>query len=95
MTGNERKIKKRIQLIVASSMFTFFCLLLTLTVQLAIMANQRAMERSLKTQREILQQQLVAENQKIDYYQSSQFIDEYALRELGYGRDGAKIFQSQ
>ena len=94
MTGNERKIKKRIQLIVAGSMFAVVCLIVTLGVQLAIMANQNAMKRSLNIQRQELQNQLSLEEQKITYYQSSQFIDEYALRELGYGRDGAKIFQN-
>ena len=94
MTGNERKIKRRIQAIVASSMFIFFCLILALGVQLAIVANQSAMKKSLAAQQQALEQQLVEGQQKIDYYQSSQFIDEYALQQLGYGRDGAKIFQN-
>ena len=92
MTENERKIKRRVQLVVASSMAVFFCLLLTLVVQLSIMGNQRRLERSLKATQSQLQQQLHNTEADILYYLSDRFIDEYALRELGYGRDGAKIF---
>jgi hypothetical protein len=54
MTENERRIKHRVQLVAASGMFVFFCLLLALTVQLAVMANQKAMLRSLRAANEKL-----------------------------------------
>jgi len=92
MTGNERKIKKRIQLIVAASMVVFFSLCLTLVVQLSIMANQRSMEASLAATHKQLQAQLGAGAEMIDYFDSQKFIDEYILRHIGYGRDGAQIF---
>ena len=73
-------------------MAVFFCLLVALTVQLSIRANQRAMEKKLIASQAELQKQLEDTQRNIDYYQTQKFIEEYALRELGYGRDGAKIF---
>jgi len=92
MTEREKQLKKRIQLIVASAMVVFFCLLVTLTVQLAIRANQKSMEKKLKATQAALQQQIDDTQTNIDYYQTQKFIDEYALKELGYGRDGAQIY---
>ena len=94
MTENERKIKKRIQLIVAGSMAVFFTLVLTLVVQLSVMANQRKMENSLKAAHTRLVNQLDEEENKTDYYKDLQrFMDDYAMREFGYGRKGTKIFK--
>jgi len=93
MTGNERKIKRRVQLITASSMAFFFCLLLTLAVQLVIIGNQKKMERSLKAAQIQLQQELEKAESDELYYLTERFIDEYALRELGYGRSGSTIFK--
>ena len=81
-------------MIVASSMVVFFCLILTLSVQLVIMANQNSMKRSLEAQRQELQTQLAEGQQKMDYYSTKLFVDEYALTKLYSGRDGAKIFQN-
>ena len=93
MTERERQLKKRIQLIVASAIAMFFCLLVTLTVQLSVRANQRAMERKLKATQAELQRQIDDEKTNIDYYQTQKFIEEYILKELGYGRDGSIIKQ--
>jgi len=93
MTGNERKIKRRVQLIVASSMAVFFCLLLTLVVQLAIRANQKNMENSLLNTQAYLQEQLKSGDKMIDFINSPKFIEEYALRELGWGKPGSGIFK--
>ena len=93
MTEHERKIKRRVQIIVAGTMAVFFCLLLTLTIQLSVMANQRRLERSLKASQARLESQIKDTGKSIDYYNSDKFIDEYALREFGYGREGSKIFK--
>ena len=91
MTERERKLKRKIQFIVASCMALFFCLVLVLAVQLAVRGNQRSMEKSLlATQNELLLQMddLSAWDQ---YLLSQKFIEEYALKVLGYGRDKSKI----
>jgi len=93
MTGNERRIKRRIQLIVTGAMFVMFALSVTLVIQLGVMANQRRMERSLNNANAQLQAQLVTEHGLREFMLSDRFIDEFALRELGHGRDGAQIFQ--
>jgi cell division protein FtsB len=93
VTENERRIKRRVQLVVAGSMAFFFVLFMTMVVQIAIMNNQKRMERSLNAKQAELMYLLQYESDKIDYYKSDKFIDEYALKELGYGRDGAKIFK--
>jgi len=92
MTDRERQLKRRIQIIVASAMVIFFSLVLTLTVQLAIRGNQRAMEKQLMATQIQLQQQLKDEEILKLYYLSQKYVDEIALKELGYGRNGAKIF---
>jgi len=92
MTENERKIKRRVQLVVAASMAVFFCLLLTLAVQLSIRANQKAMIRSLNKAQAALYLQLQDEKDRIDFFKSSRFIDEHAMRE-GFGRYGSNIFK--
>ena len=94
MTERERKLKKRIQLIVAASMAVFFCLLVTLTVQLAIRGNQRKMENSLRARQTELLQQIEDSERNLDYISSQKFVDEYALKELGYGKDGAVIIRN-
>jgi len=86
MTNSERKIKRKVQLIVGASMALFFCLVLVLAVQLAVMANQRSMERNLNAAKTNLEWQIANEEANELYYQSERFIDEYILRELGYGR---------
>jgi len=92
MTGSERKIKQRVQLIVAASMFVFFSLCIILGVQLSIMANQNRLERDLVSVHNSLNAQIEGERNQERWMLSERFIEEFALRELGYGRDGAQIF---
>ena len=91
MTESERKIKYRVQLITAASMVVFFTLILILTVQLAIMGNQKRLEKSLKAKQIELAQKLASEEDKPDYYSTQRFVDEYALYEYGVGKEGTKI----
>ena len=91
--GNERKIKRKIQIIVASAIVVLFALCVTLVVQLGTMANQDSMERSLAARHNQLQQQLQHEQGLLEFYLSDRFIDEFALRELGWGRPGSAIFR--
>ena len=93
MTEHERKIKKRVQLIVSLSMVFFFSLCIISGVLLAVKANQDKHLKSLRATNTELKQQFDDEGDVKDYLISQRFIDEYALRKLGYGRDGTKIFK--
>ena len=89
MTGDERRITRRIRLIVGVAIIVFATLCITLTVQLSIMANQRATERSLNAAHQNLQNQLVYEQGLESFFLSFEFIEEFALRQLGLGRPGS------
>ena len=93
MTESERKIKKRVQLVVAGSMAVFFCLLVTLVVQLAIRANQTAMLNSLNATHERLVEEKAKAVEDHDKIADDRFIDEWLLRELGYGHSGSHIWE--
>jgi cell division protein FtsB len=93
MTESERKIKKRVQLIVASAMALFFCLLVTLAVQLSIRANQRVLEKRLVADNRELAEKIAKAEDDIDSMSDvDKFRDEWLLREYGYGKNGSKIF---
>jgi hypothetical protein len=94
LTERERKLKKRIQLVVACAVSLFFCLTVILAVQLAVRGNQRTLESSLRATQSELQKQIENNEYLQDYYMSQKFIEEYALKVLGYGRNGAKIFEN-
>ena len=93
MTESERRIKRRVQLIVAASMVVFFVMILTLVVQLSIIGNQKKMEKSLKAKQIELAYRLEYERDKVDYYTTQKYADEYALNEFGIGQEGTKIFK--
>ena len=80
MTERERQLKKRIQLVVASAMAVFFCLLLTLTVTLSVRANQRNTIERLEATEAKLTEQLQNETAMIDYYLTQKFIEEIAMQ---------------
>ena len=93
MTGNERKIKRKVQLIVASSMAVFFCLVLTLCVQLTVMLNQNATEKSLAAANAALLQEIQEKGNMHDFINSDRYIEEYILHKLGLGRPGINLFR--
>ena len=96
MTERERKQKKKIQTIVAGSMASFFTLVLTMVVLITVNVSMGMMERNLKATNDELTRQLNSLTAEIDGYLDPErlkdFIDEYALRVLGYGRPGSNIF---
>ena len=93
MTGNERRIKRRIKLIVACAMFGFFTLCVVLSVQLAVMANQRSTRRALENTQNLLIQELARDQGMYEFINSERFIYEFGLRELGVGRPGSGVFR--
>jgi len=96
MTERERKQKKKIQTIVASSMASFFTLVLTLVILITVNASMSLMERNLQAANDRLVQELYSleheTNGYIDPELLKDFIDEYALKVLGYGKPGSNIF---
>ena len=93
MTESERKIKKRVQLVVASAMALFFCLLVTLAVQLSVRANQRVMEKRLTADhRALLEKIALAEGNIEDMADADRYRDEWLLMN-GFGQPGAKIIE--
>jgi cell division protein FtsB len=93
MTETERRIKKRVQFVVAASMAVFFCLLVTLAAQLSVRANQRALERRLVADhRELADKISKTEDEIESMADADRFRDEWLLREYGYGKNGSKIF---
>jgi len=74
-------------------MFVFFGLCVTLSVQLAIMANQNNERRQLEAAQTELRQQLINDERMYDFINSDRFLYEYALRNLGVGRPGSSIFR--
>jgi len=74
-------------------MSVFFALVITLVVQLAVLGNQNSMRRNLERTQTALTQQIAHEEQNLRYYTSEAFIQEWLLRELGYGREGAQLFR--
>ena len=92
MTPQEKQLKKKIQLIVASALSLFFVLITVLAFQFAIRINQRNLERDLIAQSQLLSQQIQSANRDIDYYNSNKFAEDFALKYLGWGREGQVIF---
>jgi len=93
MTEHERRMKKIVQIVVASAIVFFFGLVVTFTVQVAVMMYQNGVEQSLLARQAELQKQILDEESRIDYYNTERFIEEFALRELGYGRKDSQIFK--
>lgn len=84
--------EKKVEIIVACAMAVFFCLVMVLVVQLSIRANQRNLERQLMSTSAQLEHDINTKQNEIDGYESDKFLDEWILKELGYGKNGSKIF---
>ena len=93
MTAHERKLKKRVQLVVASSIAVFFCLVVVLAVTLTIRINQRNTIARLQAREAQLIRAIDNQERLSEYYQSQKFINELAIQEFQMGPDGSKIFK--
>ena len=93
MTEQERKLVKRIKTIVTSGVVVLFCSVVALVVTLGVSINKRAQADRLERVNTELRQALDDGIALGNYYMTQEFIREYALKVLGYGRDGSKIFK--
>ena len=94
MTEQEKKLLKRVQIVVASAVAAFCVLVAVLVVTAAVRIQHDSMVRALQQTQTLLLQQINAEGGQIDHLLSYKFIEEWALKE-GFGREGAGIFQSR
>ena len=91
MTDRERKLKRKIQFWVAGSMATFFCLLLTLVVTLVVVANKRAEIDNLERINKQIVYGISVAGSETAYFSSKKFIQEWALKWIGYGKPGSYL----
>ena len=87
----EKRLKRKVQLIVISAMSLFFILVTVVVYQFAIRINQTSTARSLESQNASLEEQIKFAEEDIKYFSSEQFKYDYALRYLNRGRPGDKI----
>jgi len=99
MTDRERKLKRKIQTIVATSMASFFTLVLVMVVLLMVNGSMRSMENNLIASRDRMEAQIRAlQADTLRYLDPDllrEFIDEFAMMVLGYGRGGSSIIVLQ
>lgn len=96
MNESEKKLNKRIRYGVATIVATFFSLILVLSVLIVVNGNLSAMERRYQATNTELQNQIQSLNDATDNFWDEQvlknFVDEYILKVLGYGKDGSQIY---
>jgi len=87
---DERKIKRKIQMIVGTAVTVMACLVLVLIVQLIILANKNIEERTLETRGQELLQAYHNQEALAEHLRSERFTAEWALRNLNLGKPGAQ-----
>ncbi len=93
MNDSEKRLKKKIQLAVIGGITLLFALVTVLVFQFAVRINQRGLEKDLKSEQARLQRAIDDAELDIRYYQSSDFVDDYALKVLGWGKSGQEVFK--
>lgn len=94
MTNAERVLKRRLQWLVGGAMTALFVLITVLVFQFAVRLNQRVQEAALTKEHDRLVAQLENVNNQIAYFDTEKFVEEFALKVLGWGKAGQKIFES-
>jgi len=92
MITSEAKLKKKVQLIVASCLSLFFILCTVLIFQFAIRMNQDAQIRLLTDENNALVRQIDRARLDTTYFNSEQFRIDFALRFLNRGKSTDRIF---
>jgi len=92
MNAQEQKLKKKVQVIVATCLTLFFILVTIVVFQFAIRINQDGQERALKRQNDSLSQQINRAKYETEYFKTPEFQEDYALRYLNKGQQGDIIF---
>ena len=93
MTNAERVLKRRLQWLVGGAMTALFVLVTVLVFQFAVRLNQRVQETALTKEHDRLVAALERENNFINYMDTEKFIEEFALKVLGWGKDGQTPFK--
>ena len=93
MTEAEKKLKRKVQLIVTGAMTVVFILVTVLVFQFAVRISQNVMEANLEKERARLAAELENVQNDMYYITTDKFVEEYALKVLGYGKNGQQIFQ--
>lgn len=88
----ELKLKRKVQLIVITAMSLFFVLVTVVVFQFAIRINQESQKNSLKKQNAALQRQIDNALDETAYYNSKDFIYDFAARFLNRGRPNDIVF---
>jgi len=88
---DEKRLKRKVQLIVISAMSLFFVLVVAVVFTIAIRMNQQSTIRSLGKENISLEQQIERALNDATYFESEQFRYDYALRYLNRGRPGDKV----
>ena len=82
MSLQEQKLKKKVQIIVATCLSVFFILATVAIFQFAIRINQNNQEAALIKHGEFLQEQIEKGKMDIEYFGSKEFLEEHMLRYL-------------
>jgi cell division protein FtsB len=89
---SELKLKRRVQIIVITAMSLFFVLVTVVVFQFAIRINQNHQIKSLTKQNATLAEQTQRAQADAKYFDSDEFVRDFAIRFLNRGRPGDKIF---
>jgi len=92
METTEQTLKKRVQIVVVVCLSVFFVLVTVVVFQFAIRINQSDREKTLARQNEALKRQIEKAQGDIEYFESDEFKEDYALRYLNKGKPGDKVF---
>lgn len=95
MTEAEKKLKRKVQLIVVGAMSFFFILVTVITFQFAIRGNQRGREKNLLAEKQRLETQLADIRRDMFYLSTLDFINDYALYVMGWGKIGQINFEKE
>jgi len=86
------QLLNRVRWIVVGSVALLFVLVVVLVFQIAIRLNSNSTVAALEREQEALQNQLINAERDISYFQSPEFIEDWAREHLGLGRPGQSIF---
>lgn len=88
----EVKLKRKVQGIVIAAMSLFFVLVTVVVFQFAIRIGQRSQVNALKKQNAALAKQTERALREADYFDSADFVYDFALMNENKGRPDDKIF---
>jgi len=91
MVLNER-LQRRLKLIVMVASAIVFVAVAVLGFQIAIRMSQSRQEARLQAQNDELRRQIAEVERETDWLLSDDFVTDYALHHLGFGRPGSQWF---